>query len=281
MDNKSSDHSSWVSEDILSNPLFLFSLQMRNLFFLLGLIFFTSCSTDVVAPCGTDHALFGRICSEFKSRNDVPVGTVDYVYSQNGNALITDYVDPNGNVERTVRYTFKDAIVVTERETINGEEKTKSYSYNDHDSISSIAYFTGAEIDSIAFCDFENGKRVRVRVQVGEEILRFADFRYDSGGTLNRVSNYAADSSLLGYLQYEFYGNNKIRIKKRTPQHLLIHTDNIELNSLNQIEQNVRRSGVGDTILVVSNTFNRQGKLFEKTLVTPSESTSIRYYYYE
>ena len=281
MENKSTDHSSWVGKDIRSYTLFLFSQQMRNLFFLVGLVFFTSCSTDVVAPCGTNYTLFGRICSEFKLRNEVPVGTVEYIYSENGNSLVTDFIDPNGNVERTVRYTFKDAIVVTERETINGEEKTKSYSYNDHDSISSIAYFTGAEIDSIAFCDFENGKRVQFRVQNGDEILRFDDYRYDSDGTLNRISYFSADSSLIGYLQYEFFGNNKVRVKKRTPQHLLIHTDNIELNSLNQIEQNVRRSGVGDTILVVTNTLDQRGKLVEKTKVAGTETTSIRYYYYE
>ena len=244
-------------------------------------VFFTSCSTDVVAPCESNYALFGRICSEFKSRNNTPVGTVDYAYSENGNSLVTDFIDPNGKIERTIRYTFKNGTVVSERETINGEEKTKSYSYDDQDSISSIAYFTGAEIDSIAFCDFENGKRTQVRVQNDDDILRFTDYRYDSDGTLNRISYYSADSNLLGYLQYEFFGNNKVRVKKRTPQHLLIHTDNLELNSSNQIEQNVRRSGVGDTILIETNTYDQLGKLVEKTRDSGFETNSIRYYYYE
>jgi hypothetical protein len=254
---------------------------MRNLFYLIAMILCSSCTTDLVVPCETDNALFGRICSEFRLKNDDAVGTVDYMYSDGGKSLVTDFIDLNGTVKRTVRYTYKDGLILTERETINGEEKAISYSYNDQDSISSIAYFTGAEIDSIAFCDFDNGKRVKVLVQDGDEILRFEDYRYDFDGTLNRISSYTADSSLIGYHQYEFFDNNKVRVRKKTPQHLLIHTDNIDLNDLNQIEQNVRRSAVSDTILVVTNTFNQLGKLIEKTEVAGFESSSVRYYYYQ
>lgn len=254
---------------------------MRNLLFLIYLAFLSSCSTDIVAPCGTDEALYGRVCSEFKMRNNEPVGTVEYAYTDNGNSLVTDFIDPKGRIDRTIRYTFKHGAIVSERETINGSEKTKAYSYNDQDSISSVAYFTGAEIDSIAFCDFENGRRSHVRVQSGNEILRYVEYRYDSDGLLNRCSYFTTDSVLLGYLQYEFFGNNKVRIRKRTPQHLLVHTNNLELNNLNQIEKNVRRSAIGDTVLILTNTFDLQGKLVEKTEVAGNESNSIRYYYYE
>jgi hypothetical protein len=281
MENKTTHHWSWVGEDNLTPTLFLFSQPMRRLLYLMGLIFLASCTADVVAPCGTNDELIGRICSEFKSRNDASVGTVDYAYADGGNSLTTDFIAPNGKVERTIRYTFKDGAVLTKRETIDGVEKALSYSFDDQDSISSIAYFTGVVIDSITFCDFENGKRVQIRVQAGDEILRFDDYRYDSDGTLNRISHYSADSSLLGYLEYELFGNNKIRVKKKTPQHLLIHTDNFELNTMGKVEQKIRRSAVGDTLMVVTNTYNQLGKLVEKSRVSGIEANAIRYYYYK
>ena len=281
MVNKSTHHSPWKYEDIISYALFLFSPVMRILGFVFLLLFVSSCKTDVVVPCGANEVLAGRLCSEFRSLNGTPSGTVEYSYSDNGNTVITDFVDPNGKELKTIRYTYKDGLILTQRETEEGLEKAISFSYNDQDSISSIAYFTGVEIDSIVYCDFENGNRIKVRVQDGTQILRFEDYRYDSDGTLNRVSYFSADSTLLRYRQFKFFGTERILIKNRTPDHQLIYSDNLELDSDGHLIQNIRRSATLDTILVITNKYGDLGKLVEKTEESSAGITAIRYYYYE
>ena len=254
-------------------------MRLSGIAFLI--LFLSSCKTDVVVPCGPNEILSGRICSEFRSHNGLPSGTVDYAYSNNGLSLTTDFVDPKGRKLRSIRYTFKNGLILTERETEGGLEKAISYSYNDQDSISSIAYFTGVDIDSIAYCDFENGKRAKVRVQDGTRMIRFEDYRYDSNGTLNRISYFSSDSTLLGYRQFQFFGTQRILIKYRTPEHDLFYSDNLELSSHGLLSQRIRRSAALDTISIITNRYDDTGKLVEKTEESSTDITSIRYYYYE
>ena len=253
---------------------------MRSLVVGLMIMMVAGCTSDQVVPC-TGDGPFGRTCSEFRTQDGEPIGTVEYRYSNNGNTLVTDYVTPSGSIARTVSFNLKGEQVLNEREIIEGQEKVIAYSYNDIDSVSSIAYFTDQEIDSIAYCEFAGARRVKVRVQDGDEILRWEDYRYDSEGYLNRISYFGGDSTLIRYRQFEFFSNGKMKVIERTAQHVALHTDNIELDILNRPLKSIRRSAGGDTLFSVHFAYGQLGKLVEKTEATPDPTSSIQYYYYE
>lgn len=265
--------------DLDQMVLFLISPLMRlTILSLLCLLLF-GCSKDEFVPCN-GVGIPGNLCREYRFYNDVGQGYVEFSYA--GDSVVSSIYNQQSVLEKTIieRYANGRLISITNQFPAD-ESVVATFHYNEMDSLFLVVY--GAN-DSTIQISYQNGKRYLESRIAGDVLLGFKEYRYfQNGGELYRISDFDADSLLLGYRNFDYFNTNEIvryRATEYTPNHQLIGRRLFTFSQLGLISSMEYK--LADGIIAESKNYiyDSAGKLAEEQGYFAGNTTKSVYLYH-
>lgn len=260
--------------------VFLHSSHLKNLVPIICL-FLAGCQTDLLIPCNGPDSLNGEICREFVEVDYNPVGTVEYTYDSLNRVQSRVFRSTGNSIQKTITYNYSGSNLVSIEEEVNGLSSITAFGFNELDSLVSIEYFSGGQIDSILFIDRPGEKREAERLEVDGIIQWSKEYRYrQSDGILDRVSFYNSASSLLYYDRYEFFQDGSQRIEKRSADHVLVNKTVIRRNEAGDPTLVEVKDPLDMTIRITDLIYDADGRITSTERIENLEIRKTTYLYY-
>ncbi len=192
----------------------------RTIYILYALIFFSSCSTDVIIPCDETDEHSGNLCREYRYYNSSSVGYVEFEY-KGDTAIVSYFYNQNNSLEQTTTEKLVDGRTsIITKQFPNAPSLIQSWHYNDMDSLAMIVY--GGN-DSLVEITFENGKRKNEFYYHNSILNRYNVYQYyQDDGKLLQISVFNAEDSLISYRKFEHFSTGQIRTTFYTSEQELI-----------------------------------------------------------